>query len=276
MDQERRNVIVREIEHWQRSKLLPDQYCDFLLNLYLDEATERTPSGLAGKTAALVRRSRGSQWFYGVGLISLICMIVLYFNDFPLILQIVVLVAATAVLIAVGQRKRHAQKESVGMAWIASGMLAMLGGGLYLLERHAEGSWGWLGAFLGLCAVFWIAYGLLASIPLLHLCGWAAAMMVYALLLHRLTDQPAWYDIQLYWVPVAFLFAWGSWLVQRLSKRASSIFFVGALLLWFMPEIYHAVLIDEPAWLQLQLLAKLAIAGILLFTLRKKWIAWVA
>ena len=26
--------IVKEIEHWQRSKLLPEQYCDFLLNLY--------------------------------------------------------------------------------------------------------------------------------------------------------------------------------------------------------------------------------------------------
>lgn len=276
MDQERRKVIIREIEHWQRSKLLPDHYCDFLLNLYLDEATERTPSSLAGKTAVMVQRSRGIQWFYTIGLISLICMIVLYFNDFPLVLQIPVLTLGVATLLTVGQRMRRGQKESAGLAWTATAMLLMLGGGLYLLDLHTDASWIWLAGFLGLCSLFWIIYGLAASIPLLHLCGWAAAMMVYALLLYRLTEEPAWYDIQLFWVPVACLFAWASWLVQRLSKQASSILFVGALLLWFMPEVYHAVLVDEPTLLQLQLIVKLSVAGLLLYTLRKKWIAWVA
>ena len=276
MDQERRKVIVREIEHWQRSKLLPDHYCDFLLNLYLDEGSERTPSSIAGQTAAMVQRSRGIQWVYTIGLISLICMIVLYFNDFPLVLQIPVIGLGVAALLRVGHRKRKAQKESVGLAWIAAAMLLMLGGGLYMLDRHTDGSWMWLAGFLGLCAVFWIIYGLAAAIPLLHLCGWAAAIMVYALLLYRLTEEPAWYDIQLFWVPVACLFAWASWLVQRLSKQASSILFVGALLLWFMPEVYHAMLVEEPVMLQLQLIAKLVVAGLLLYTLRKKWIVWVA
>jgi len=276
MDQERRKTIVREIEHWQQSKLLPDQYCDFLLNLYLDEAAERAPTSLAGKTAAIVDRSRGGQWFKGIVLISLICMIFLYFSDFPLLLQIPIASMAVLFLLTLGQRRRRMGRESEGLAWIAAGTVIMLGSGLYLLHAHSDGSWTWLAIFLAGCSLFWIVFGLLTSIPLLHLCGWAAAMMVYALLLHRMTEQPAWYDIQLYWVPLAVLFAWGSWLVQRLSKKASSILFVSALLLWFMPELYHAMLSDDVALLQVQLLAKLAMAGVLLFGLRKKWIAWVA
>jgi hypothetical protein len=38
LDNEKRNLVVKEIEAWRRSKLLPEQYCDFLQNLYLDDS----------------------------------------------------------------------------------------------------------------------------------------------------------------------------------------------------------------------------------------------
>ena len=47
MDAEKRKMIVREIDHWRRSKLLPEHYCDFLMNLYVDESTPK-PASLMG------------------------------------------------------------------------------------------------------------------------------------------------------------------------------------------------------------------------------------
>ncbi|MFD1904811.1 hypothetical protein ACFSQ7_13340 [Paenibacillus rhizoplanae] len=38
MNLEKRDTILREIQYWRRSKLLPEQYCDFLTNLYDDQA----------------------------------------------------------------------------------------------------------------------------------------------------------------------------------------------------------------------------------------------
>ncbi|WP_252508902.1 hypothetical protein [Paenibacillus peoriae] len=38
MDQEKkRAILLHEIEHWRRSRLLPEQYCDFLSNLYRED-----------------------------------------------------------------------------------------------------------------------------------------------------------------------------------------------------------------------------------------------
>lgn len=36
MDKERRDIIVKEINHWKAHQLLPQQYCDFLLALYTE------------------------------------------------------------------------------------------------------------------------------------------------------------------------------------------------------------------------------------------------
>ncbi|AJD91486.1 hypothetical protein JMA_21690 [Jeotgalibacillus malaysiensis] len=34
MDKKRKETIVQEINYWKQNKLLPDAYCDFLMNLY--------------------------------------------------------------------------------------------------------------------------------------------------------------------------------------------------------------------------------------------------
>ncbi|XEC96831.1 hypothetical protein AB6A23_10000 [Paenibacillus tarimensis] len=274
MDEQHRKLIVKEIQHWQRSKLLPEQYCDFLLNLYLDDPTKRPPTGIAGKAAAAIQRSKGRHWFLVFGLASLICFIALYFSLFHPLMQIAVMAAGVLVLLLLGHRLRP-RNEAFGLVFVSSGMLTMLGLGLYYLKLHGISHWAWQMLFLAVCAILWIIYGIGARIPLLHLCGWIAAIMVYAMLLSRNTDRPEWYEIQLYWVPAALLFAWGSWFVGRWSKEASAVVMITAALLWFMPEIYNALLIVEPVGLQMQIILKIAVGGILLYALRKRWIAWV-
>lgn len=57
MNEERRQTIVKEIDYWSRSKLLPQQYCDFLLNLYVDPDQEEDPKKGKLLHAESVRRS---------------------------------------------------------------------------------------------------------------------------------------------------------------------------------------------------------------------------
>ncbi|WP_219836317.1 hypothetical protein [Paenibacillus sp. R14(2021)] len=275
MDQERRKTIVREIEHWQRSKLLPDQYCDFLLNLYLEEGEARAPSTFTGKAAVVVKGASLKQWLLTFGIFSVICFVVLYFNVFHPLLQIALSLSGVYALLLVGQKYRS-KNESVGLGLIGAGMLLMLGSGLYILQLHELQYWGWKAGLLSVCALFWIAFGIGARIPLLHLCGWMASFLVYAWLLSNNTDSPKWFQIQLYWLPVSFVFGWCSWFFHRWSRQIASILFVAGAIVWFMPELYSAVFAQDHLGLQLELMVKIIAGGILLFSLRKQWIAWVA
>ncbi|QHW30419.1 hypothetical protein GZH47_05870 [Paenibacillus rhizovicinus] len=275
MDQERRRAIVKEIEHWQRTKLLPEQYCDFLLNLYLDEGETRTPTTFTGRAAVVVKGASAKQWLLTFGIFSLICFVVLYFNVFHPLLQIALSMSGVYAMLLIGQKYRH-KNESMGLIFIGAGMLLMLGSGLYMLDLHELHEWGWKAGLLSACALVWVAFGIGARIPLLHLCGWMASFLVYAWLLSNNTDEPKWYEIQLYWLPLSFVFGWSSWFVQRWSKSSASILFIAGAAAWFMPELYSAMFGDDTSGLQLALIIKIIAGGVMLFSLRKQWIAWVA
>ncbi|CAM3960748.1 hypothetical protein L1N85_03290 [Paenibacillus alkaliterrae] len=277
MNQDRRNIIVKEIEHWRRSKLLPDQYCDFLLNLYDDQDTHRIPNeqhGTVGKAIAAVQRATGMQWLLTFGTFTLISFVVLYFNEFHSLLQMAVIVGGAAVFLWIGGRLRS-RNEAAGMSLISTGMLLLLGGGLYMLNLHNLEYWGWKTGLLALCSLFWVIYGIAARIPVLHLCGWLAAILVYAWLLSQYMLDSYWYEIQLYWLPLACLFGWSSWFVHRWAKSVSAVLFLTCAIVWFMPELYTAMFDDVAIWLQLQLLIKIGIGGGLLFSMRKQWMVWV-
>lgn len=275
MDQERRKTIVKEIEHWQRTKLLPEQYCDFLLNLYVEEGETRTPTTFTGRAAIVVKGASAKQWLLTFGIFSLICFVVLYFNVFHPLLQIALSAAGVCALLFLGHKYRS-KSESVGIAIIGAGMLLMLGTGLYMLRLHELQEWGWQAGLLALCAAVWITFGIGTRIPALHLCGWIASFLVYAWLLANNTESPKWYEVQLYWLPLSFVFGWFSWFVQRWSKGTASVLFLAGALGWFMPELYAALFADETNGLQLALIVKIIAGGFMLFSLRKQWIAWVA
>jgi hypothetical protein len=44
MDDHRRKIITNEIKYWKQNKLLPEHYCDFLLNLYTEGSSEAETS----------------------------------------------------------------------------------------------------------------------------------------------------------------------------------------------------------------------------------------
>ncbi len=274
LDEEKRNLVVKEIEAWRRSKLLPEQYCDFLQNLYLDDLNER-PLGFMGNAIKKIGQATGKQWFLAFGIFTLICFVVLYFSAFPLALQIGLTGVVTAVFIGVGSKIRN-EYPLRGQLSVGAGIAFLLGTGFGIVQLN-----GWMeGAgplwLLGICAVAWIGSGILLRIAVLHWSGWMAVVALYALLLSRHAPDPSLFGVQLFWIPAALLFGWLSWFLHVRYKSAGGVLFATALILWFMPEVYSALYVIHPEWIQVEILVKIIVAGVGMFRLRKQWMEWVA
>ncbi|MHA6483745.1 hypothetical protein ACX1C1_17795 [Paenibacillus sp. strain BS8-2] len=281
LNDERKITIITEIEHWRRSKLLPDQYCDFLLNLYADpdEHPKQARNGSAvpvvGKAITAVQNATGKQWLLTFGTFTLISFVVLYFSRFHPALQISVVLVAVAAFLRSGHKLRS-RNAAASMTFLSIGMLVLLGGGLYMLDLHGITEWGYRVIVIAASALFWIIYGIRAQIHMLHLSGWLVMLLLYGWLLSRFTTTTLWFEIQLFWMPLAILFGWSAWFFHRWTKPVAAVLFVTCALAWFMPELYTVAVLEFNMWLQLQLLIKIAIGGGLLFALRKQWMVWVA
>src|SRR4051812_44543873 len=79
MDENRKQIIIKEIGYWKNNKLLPEHYCDFLMALY----TEGT--GLQEINNSSKIRKKNLLWL----LIIPVIVFTLYFTELSLILQMV-------------------------------------------------------------------------------------------------------------------------------------------------------------------------------------------
>jgi hypothetical protein len=87
MNEKRREIIIKEIEYWKRSRLLPEQYCDYLLALYTE--------GTAYQDQHRSSKNNRSHLFR-LSVISVICLLipitvlVIYFTELSFVLQTVI------------------------------------------------------------------------------------------------------------------------------------------------------------------------------------------
>lgn len=277
MNTERRSIIVKEIEHWQRSKLLPDQYCDFLLNLYADpevKSKAKSVNPVFGRAAKTISDATGKQWFFTLGVFTLISIVVLYFNIFHPLLQISFIVGFFFLLLWYGQRV-IGKNESIGLISIGTGHLIFFLGILYMLSQYELDEWYYTAAALILCSIIWIIHGIRKQLNFLHLCGWLSFLFAYAITLNRLSFAETWYQIQLVWIPLSILFGWLSWFVHRYMKSAAGVLLITSMLTWLLPEVYQILLYGFNQYFQIQLIVKIVVGGLILFLLRKQWMVWV-
>lgn len=272
-DEARRKEIVKEIESWRRSKLLPEQYCDFLQNLYLEDLNER-PKGPLGAAVQSVAQASGKMWLLAISGFTLICLISLYFSALPTAMQLGLAAAAVALLFWMGGRARDRHPPKARL-WAAGGMLLSFGSGYRILLLNDWGGESGELILLALCGLLWIVCGLAMRISLLHFFGWQALIVLYALLLVRYAPEPSWIEVQVYWIPAALLFGWLSWFMHVRGKRIGTVLFSTGLLLWFMPEVYSTLFGVDPTWIQTLLVVKIVLLGFVLFRLRRQWMEWV-
>ncbi|MDB5052281.1 MAG: hypothetical protein JWM44_331 [Bacilli bacterium] len=274
MDAEKRKTIVYEIEHWRKSKLLPEHYCDFLLNLYLEDPSERPKSGGSFSTAT-IRNSNWKVWLLSFGGLGLISFVALNFNSFQIPMQISIsaLIILLCYMMGGVMRVKNPIASYIGFGF---GSVLLLNAGLYLLEKNNADMF-FIISYAALSSIIWMVTGITARMPIFHFGGWLVLMLIYGWILQHNIDSFDWLGLQMSWVPISIVLIWLGWLFHHNNKQMGSVLLLVGLFVWFVPDIYGMILTDLPqSGLQFSLIARIILAGILLFTLRKKWTEWVA
>ncbi|MEB3100677.1 hypothetical protein [Ferviditalea candida] len=273
MEPEKRKILVREIEHWRSSRLLPEQYCDFLLNLYIED------SGMPGKpkrSAKLFHQRKNGNWLsltiIFLVIFTSISFFALHFNSFSLSFQIISALLLLIALYGLGFWKRS---SNLALSYSAFGLasLAVLFIGEFLLKRYGYDP-GWMIGYVGLSGLVWIVTGWLARIGPIHLSGWVAVLYDYGWLLSRGDITEAWL-LQLMWVPGCLIFIWLSSVLHERNKSVGRVFFMVSCIMWFSPEIYDMVIHEINIGIQVSLAVKLIASVTLLLIFRRKWMEWV-
>lgn len=278
--EEKKKIIIREIEHWRRSRLLPEQYCDFLLNIYLETDREKTDAdnGLFGLSLSKVRDSNWKIWISFIFAIALVSFTVLNFNAFGLPMQMASSVLFLTGCYVWGGLKRRKGEPLASQILLGMASLFLLFIGVYLMKLHGiEGAVSVV-CYVVFCGMIWILTGLAARLALFQLCGWVSMVFCYGWLLHQQLETINLSTLELSWVPLSILFCWLSWMICERSKQIGLVFFLLGLIVWYMPEIYGMLYAEQYGEQTVQWLffGKLVLEASLLFAFRKKWTEWVA
>jgi hypothetical protein len=274
MDLEKRKIIINEIEQWRRSRLLPEHYCDFLLNLYLDDPTQK-PKSVLGFSTSAIQNSHWKVWFLIFGCVGIISYFLLNFNSFQIPLQISISALFILTCFMVGGVQRN---KSMVVSYLCFGLGAglLLYLGLFFMQRYDASSALIIG-YVALCSIIWMVTGILARMAVFHLSGWVVLLLIYGWFLQQNITNIDWIGLQMGWLPIGIVLCWLGWLFHHNNKQIGTVLLVIGFLVWFIPEIYGNILTDlSRDVLQSSLIIKIIVAGIVSFTLRKKWIEWVA
>lgn len=276
---EKRSIIVSEIEHWRRSKLLPEQYCIFLLNLYKDDSSG---SITKAKSRKLPKGTGKLNWKYGLiafvvlTVISLTTFYMINFNSFHIGLQISgsVLIIFICYLFGVIKLKH---KPIFSYVFLGIGSILLLFIGEYLLQQHGFTDPLWIIGYIVICSIIWISIGWILEIGMLQFAGWAGLLLFYGYLLHSLTGRDvSWLQIQLWWIPFSVIFAWVSWLLRIKRKKDSKVLLAIASILWFVGELYSLFFSElSGIIIQYSMIGKVIALAATIFFIRRKWRDWI-
>lgn len=272
MDRDKRDVIVTEIDHWRRGRLLPEHYCDFLENLYRDDEHKSSRSFIS---LGSLKQGNMKLWFLSFGIISFFFFIVFYFSLFSWPLQMAITLLLTALCYMFSGLHRQ-QKQLFSFSLAGLGSLILLGlGSLMITLQGWQGMWS-ATILIAVCGLVWFAVGVLIDFKILHFCGLACGILLYAFLFGRVHPDASTMLLQLLWLPLSVIFFWITWLCHHRIQRFTRVMFAMSLTLWFMPEVDGLLLRQIPIQgMEIVILLKIVVAFVLLYSLRKKWVVWI-
>jgi hypothetical protein len=168
------------------------------------------------------------------------------------------------------------QKNStISYTGFGIGSILLLNAGLYLLQKNDADMFA-IAGYAALCSIIWMVTGITARMPAFHFGGWIILILIYGWFLQHSIISFDWLGLQMSWVPVSIVLLWLGWLFHHNNKQMGAVLHLVGFIVWFVPDVYGMLLTDLPhGGLQFSLMLRIIIAGIALFSLRKKWIEWV-
>lgn len=94
----RKQIILTEIQFWKQNKLLPEQYCDFLMTLYSEGNEVETEQNMAVKAKEKLRVNLLNSLLFLVAIV----LIVLLFAMDQIVLYVLIVVGIVALLSVIG------------------------------------------------------------------------------------------------------------------------------------------------------------------------------
>jgi hypothetical protein len=278
LEPDKRKTVINEIHYWRKNKLLPEHYCDFLLNLYADTEgkTEQTgKSMLTGRTSASIQNIHWGYWLLGTAVIVMFSLFMINFTLFPIQMQIGITSIFILIPYIIGVHLR--ERNPLGSTMLlAIGSILLIYLGLRIMEGNRFEEPGQLAMFLFVCSTVWMIAGGWARKAVFQFCGWIGWLIVYAWMLYGQLGSISWTASQLSWLPLCVIFGWIGWLCKHRSKRMGNLFFALALVVWFVPELFMSYTSGFDTIIQYSLIGKLILIGLASLMTRKKWSEWVA
>jgi hypothetical protein len=276
MDEDKRRIIVAEIMQWRRSKLLPEQYCNFLLNLYKVDHDEDKVDTNKFKSILPSKPRNWKAWILSTVLIALLAFIIYSFVMNNLVMQVAVTLVFIVFCYVSGILYRHRMPLlSNGLSGIAS--FAMLIAGIFIM-RDLDGTQSvHYIVYIAICALIWLFVGLVGRMRLLQACGLIALLITYSWMLNNPNGDMNWLTLQLSFIPLALLLIWVGWLIHHRNKEIASVLLFVGIAACIAPELFGMFIPKEPDLfvMQLSLISKLLIGSIIMIITRKKWMEWV-
>ncbi|MBC8079356.1 MAG: hypothetical protein H7X86_03365, partial [Gorillibacterium sp.] len=273
MDTDKRKIIIHEIEYWRKNRLLPEQYCDFLQNLYR-EGEESQGRRVLGLSPGQIKDAKPLTWILIFSLVGIIFYVGFYFTSFPFPMQIM-LIALTVLLFFTLGVKNRVMKPTVSYSYLWAGAIIAPTAGFYFIMEHG-GEPSALAILLSVTALFWIVTGVTSRFASFHFCGWLIIAIIYGWMLLQIISEPEIITLQLYWLPLGTIIAWLGFLLRNRSEANGWVLVAAGALMWIGPEIYGLTLTGiADGLLQVILALKLIASIMLLYTTRRKWTEWV-
>jgi hypothetical protein len=284
MNHEQKHVILQEIRFWKESKLLPSEYCDFLMNLY-GEGDSFTEDQSQGKESRPIEEGggffRSRPWnlvLLSTGALLLFLIFVFNFTLFPVAMQIAVLVLGTLFFYYLAFRGGRTQTLQ-RMVWNAAAALFLGLDGYYFLyatDRLANPAA--LSSVMSCVFVLWIISGGIGRSRMITGFGWGGLLLLYGGFLEqtmRIGESP--YGVQhFYWLIPTLLSLFMAYLLGRGRVYIAPSFLAIGLIALFGPDL-HMLAFQEAMtfFVQAIIFLKLAVLLSLFIVFRPDFKRWL-
>ncbi|BAU27273.1 hypothetical protein DFP93_11335 [Aneurinibacillus soli] len=287
MNEQKKKIIIGEIEYWRRTHLLPGKYCDFLLNLYTEGESAGRHTG-DEKSQNQIAASSGSpslpafslpniriSWVLSALPIAVLLYLAFHFTDFTLTMQMTLIGFFTLLFYLMAFLTRRQPFSNHLCLGIASLLLAV--GGMHILKLLGYGS-AIVVFFLAGCCLVWFISGIISGKRYISFCGLLGLLGIYGWITQmELATLFSWWRIEAFWLPVSIvLIAFGLIWKRRQEQMSGMLFFAGMVALFGSEAV--AMLTDsaDKNILLYLIYVKLFIALFLLLSLKNFWWGWVS
>ncbi|MFD1736584.1 hypothetical protein ACFSCX_08395 [Bacillus salitolerans] len=173
MNKHRKEIIMNEIEYWKKSRLLPEQYCDFLLTLY-SEGEHESKNGHKTRKFSMSAWLQYLPFFIMLGLP--ISFLFVYFTEFNFVLQITIksLIMGISIILSIVYWKKNRLYLTF---FLVFSLLLFFLNTVFLTEYFFGRSAYIIGTVIVFHCVIWYLIGRLSKLTYLRVSGIAALIL---------------------------------------------------------------------------------------------------